>query len=186
MADDLIRKSDVLETYADLYDIFDDNKTIQEELHKVFDKINNIPVVESNNSEIPNNCELQTIRCPKCGRTDYIRDMEKDMGIKGSHYKYKCINCNTYIKDEPTISKMEQVDKPQTCDTCKYGEDKHRYAHICNECGVGINNYEPKDEPQTADYCDVCNHKGCDNCIADGSNSHCVPSNYEPRTEGNE
>ena len=86
MADDLIRKSDVLETYADLYDIFDDNKTIQEELHKVFDKINNIPAVESNNSEIPNNCEAQTIRCPKCGRTDYIRDMEKDMGIKGSHY----------------------------------------------------------------------------------------------------
>ena len=64
-----------------------------------------------NGSEFPNNCELQTIRCPKCGRTDYIRDMEKDMGIKGSHYKYKCINCNTYIKDEPTISKMEQVDK---------------------------------------------------------------------------
>ena len=54
-----------------------------------------------NSSEKPNNCESQTIRCPKCGRTDYIRDMEKDMGIKGSHYKYKCINCNTYIKDEP-------------------------------------------------------------------------------------
>ena len=54
-----------------------------------------------NSSEKPNNCELQTIRCPKCGRTDYIRDMENDMGIKGSRYKYKCINCNTYIKDEP-------------------------------------------------------------------------------------
>ena len=65
-----------------------------------------------NSSEKPNNCELQTIRCPKCGRTDYIRDMEKDMGIKGSHYKYKCINCNTYIKTEPTISKMEQVEEP--------------------------------------------------------------------------
>ena len=101
MANDLIRKSDVLETYADLYDIFDDNKAIQEELHKVFDKINNIPSVESNNSEKPNNS---------------------------------------------TISKMEQVDEPQTCDTCKYGEDKHEYAHICNECGVGINNYEPRTE----------------------------------------
>ena len=55
--------------------------------------------------------EPQTIRCPKCGRTDYIRDMEKDMGIKGSYYKYKCINCNFYIKTEPTRSKMEQVDK---------------------------------------------------------------------------
>lgn len=68
-----------------------------------------------NSSEKPNNCELQTIRCPKCGRTDYIRDMEKDMGIKDSYYKYKCINCNFYIKTEPTISKMEQVeDEPQT------------------------------------------------------------------------
>lgn len=38
---------------------------------------------------------------------------------------------------------------PNNCDTCKYGEDKHRYAHICNECGVGINNYKPKNEPQT-------------------------------------
>ena len=37
-------------------------------------------------------------------------------------------------------------DEPQTCDTCKYGEDKHKYAHICNECGVGINNYEPRTE----------------------------------------
>ena len=100
-ADDLIRKSDVLETYAELYNIFDDNKAIQEELHKVFDKINDIPTVEPNNSEKPNNS---------------------------------------------TISKMEQVDKPQTCDTCKYGEDKHKYAHICNECGVGINNYEPRTE----------------------------------------
>lgn len=54
-ADDLIRKSDVLETYAELYDIFDDNKAIQEELHKVFDKINDIPTIEPNSSEKLNN-----------------------------------------------------------------------------------------------------------------------------------
>ena len=58
-------------------------------------------------SEKPNNCELQTIRCPKCGRTDYIRNMEKDMGIKGSCYEYKCINCNTYIKTEPQTERSE-------------------------------------------------------------------------------
>ena len=52
------------------------------------------------------------------------------------------------------VENVEQTEpnsseKPNNCDTCKYGQDKHRYAHICNECGVGINNYEPKDEPQT-------------------------------------
>jgi len=37
------------------------------------------------------------------------------------------------------------ADAPHTdCETCKYGQDKHRYAHICNECGVGINNYTPQ------------------------------------------
>lgn len=89
---------------------------IQRTRRSGMDGLIDLEVVEAdrkteNNSEKPNNWEPQTIRCPKCGRTDYIRDMEKDMGIKGSHYKYKCINCNTYIKDEP------QTD----CETCKYG-----------------------------------------------------------------
>ena len=39
--------------------------------------------------------------CPNCGRSDYIRSFEKDFGIKNSEYRYKCINCNTYIKDTP-------------------------------------------------------------------------------------
>ena len=54
--------------------------------------------------------------------------------------------------DVETVKKelCEPKDEPQTdCETCRYGQDKHRYAHICNECGVGINNYEPKTEPQT-------------------------------------
>jgi hypothetical protein len=39
---DSVSRSDVLETYADLYDVFSDNKGIQEELNKVFDKINKL------------------------------------------------------------------------------------------------------------------------------------------------
>ena len=101
-----------------------------------------------NSSEKPNNCELQTIRCPKCGRTDYIRDMEKDMGIKGSHYKYKCINCNNYIKTEPTISKMEQVET-MSCQECKhFHENAVMYLDQCDFCFKDCK-YEPKDEPQT-------------------------------------
>ena len=38
--------------------------------------------------------------CPNCGRSDYIRSFEDDFHIK-SDFKYKCINCNTYIKDTP-------------------------------------------------------------------------------------
>lgn len=53
------------------------------------------------------------------------------------------------IKELPTKKLKNTADTPQTdCETCKYGQDKHRYAHICNECGVGINNYTPQTETQ--------------------------------------
>lgn len=46
--------------------------------------------------------EPQTIRCPKCGRTDYIREFGKDFSVTAEEagFKYKCINCNTYIEPQ--------------------------------------------------------------------------------------
>ena len=79
-------------------------------LEVISDRKTESSLEKPNNSTISilEQVEPQTIRCPKCGRTDYIRDMEKDMGIKGSHYKYKCINCNTYIKDEPQTERSSE------------------------------------------------------------------------------
>jgi hypothetical protein len=42
------------------------------------------------------------------------------------------------------------------------------------------------DTPQTErmkthDYCDICNHNGCDNCIANNLDDYCVPSGYAPK-----
>lgn len=75
------------------------------------------------------------------------------MTVSDDDLKRLADRCLEVISDCKTESSSE---KPNNCETCKYGEDKHRYAHICNECGVGINNYEPKtnnyepkDEPQT-------------------------------------
>ena len=59
-------------------------------------------------------------------------------------------------KTEPTISKMEQVDKdinvrsktePNNCDTCRHKgvEGCEQPCLGCGRCGL----YEPKDEPQT-------------------------------------
>ena len=136
--------------------LYEEHKRIEEDINSLLTdrpKVNVMSYEEAmelirkneSDSEKPNNCKVQTIRCPKCGRTDYIRDMEKDMGIKGSYYKYKCVNCNTYIKDEPTISKMEQV-KQRSCDTCK-GRDIEGWKNPCLGC-TGFAFYEPKDEPQ--------------------------------------
>lgn len=91
---------------------------------------------------------------------------------KNGHYTKYCFGCRHYeferqvgcaylgkctaIEDEPTEQDAydppcglweKRTDTPQTdCKTCKYGQDKHRYEHICNECGVGINNYTPQNE----------------------------------------
>lgn len=54
---------------------------------------------------------------------------------------------NKLLKELQWALSMDTADTPQTdCETCRYGQDKHRYAHICNECGVGINNYTPQTE----------------------------------------
>ena len=36
--------------------------------------------------------------CPVCGRIDYIKSFKDDFGITNSEFRFKCINCNTYIK----------------------------------------------------------------------------------------
>ena len=43
---DLISKADVLETYAELYDTFEDNQFIRKELNKVYDKLNGLPYAQ--------------------------------------------------------------------------------------------------------------------------------------------
>ena len=43
---DAVSKAEVLETYAELYDVFDDYKEIIKELHKVYDKINALPTAD--------------------------------------------------------------------------------------------------------------------------------------------
>ena len=49
-----------------------------------------------------------------------------------------------------------------------------------------IGNRKTEPRIKTADYCDICNHKGCENCVADSRDDYCVPSNFEPKTEPSE
>lgn len=47
MSNRLVDKAEVLETYAELFEIFDDNGAIQRKLYKIYDKINDLPYVDS-------------------------------------------------------------------------------------------------------------------------------------------
>lgn len=77
-----------------------------------------------------------------------------------------------------------EIDTPQTdCYMCKWMGDRD----VCGRCrNRNLFAEEIADTPQTdriktADYCDICNHKGCDNCTANSLDDYCVPSGYAPK-----
>lgn len=41
---------------------------------------------------------INKVVCPVCGRKDYIKSFKDDFGITNSEFRFKCINCNTYIE----------------------------------------------------------------------------------------
>lgn len=110
---------------------------------------------------------IDIIRCKDCdnyaGEGMYCAwdVLTGDMGYC-HHARPKGSTDITAEQTEPTVSKMEQVDKDI--------------------------NVRSKDEPmKTADYCDICKRDMCEVCIADATNPYCVPShyeiNYEPKDE---
>ena len=36
---------------------------------------------------------------------------------------------------------------------------------------------------KTLEYCDICDHKGCDECIANALDEHCMPSQFKKQIE---
>ena len=88
-------------------------------------------------------------------------------------------------KTENSSEKPNNCEVKNYCDDCLYNDtcDSKEFFYACTSKATISKMEQVEDEPQTTDYCDVCNHKGCDNCIADGNNPYCVPSHYEPKDE---
>ena len=105
---------------------------------------------------------MLTRKCDICGAEMRITTPRYKVTFDGWLYTQEkdiCIDCFKRIADEirqaePTISKLEQVDKdinvrckdePQTCDTCKF---ELYCPEMCKGCCEWDSHYEPKDEPQ--------------------------------------
>ena len=97
---------------------------------------------------------------------------------------------NSEETNNSTISKMEQVDKDinvrsKDCETCKH------YKLAC-ELFSEVCKYEPITQTETQnsnltfktlEYCDICDHKGCEECIANALDEHCIPSQFKKQIE---
>ena len=82
-----------------------------------------------------------------------------------------------YLKTEPTISKMEQVET-MSCQECKhFHENAVMYLDQCDFCFKDCK-YEPKDEPQTGE---MMTEEEFDSMLA-----RVLTGNNEPQTERSE
>ncbi len=86
--------------------------------------------------------EPQTIRCPNCGRSDYIREFGKDFSVTAEKagFKYKCINCNTYIEPQTYVINPQEPTNDEKCFEC---DDFFTCGGKCNKI---------EDEPQTEEW----------------------------------
>lgn len=82
-----------------------------------------------------------------------------------------------YCVDTSSVCK---VDTPQTdCKGCDRYEDG---GELCDMCALENGKKDAQTEKiKTPDYCDICNHNGCDNCIANNLDVYCVLSGYAPK-----
>ena len=84
--EDAVSRVDVLETYADLYQVFEDSKGICKELHKVYDRINALPAVQSQPEEDCDTCKhgyFGSRQCDNC-RVRYPSHYEREEEHHGS------------------------------------------------------------------------------------------------------
>ena len=86
-------------------------------------------------------------------------------------------------------------------DYCKYPdiESGNKLADICDQCPMNkceelrwAEQTEPTTQTETQnsnltfetlEYCDICDHKGCENCIANALDEHCMPSQFNKQIE---
>lgn len=109
------------------------------------------------------NAELREFCTQMIGKFKLLSDIQKEMqyetiDAKFTEWELKKLIFALNVLREEVRKYVDTADTPQTdCNTCRYGQDKHRYAHICNECGVGINNYTPQTDIPSRDELGDCN-----------------------------
>ena len=81
----------------------------------------------------------------------------------------------------------KDADRPQgewvaTDDT----DERYGLTYKCNICGSEATQTETQNSNltfKTLEYCDICDHKGCEECIANALDEHCMPSQFKKQIE---
>ena len=116
---DLISKTGVLETYAELYDTFEDNQFIRKELNKVYDKLNGLPYAQPEPQE------------DAVSRKDVI-----DLYKRGAEIIAKAKGIS--VEDMPHNGLDALMNLPSVTPKRKTGKwlDNYQYGYKCSECGA--------------------------------------------------
>lgn len=105
---DLIDRVDVLETFSELYDVFEDNKAIHKKLNKVYDKLRALPAVQPQR----NTDEW----CTDC------REYDSE--------KHCCPRWNRVVRQ--TLSEQPEIIR---CKNCRFQDKGRNESESWNLCG---------------------------------------------------
>lgn len=98
---DLTSKAEVLETYAELFDMFDDSKEICKELCKIYDKISGLPTIDSVRHGKWIKCG-EAYALYKCSACNYFCTVAGDANCVSEERMYKvfkfCPNCGAKME----------------------------------------------------------------------------------------
>ena len=105
-------------------------------------------------------------------------------GIKALHIievDRKTENCSEKPNNS-TSSKMEQVEEPTTEDWQDW-KDRMWTEAVATEPTTQTETQNSNLTFKTLEYCDICDHKGCEECIANALDEHCIPSQFKKQIE---
>lgn len=114
------------------------------------------------------------------------------------YYQTHDIRTNTHECVKDTHDKTEPRKEQNICGKCRYLYRDFKYGLSCyrlmdNEpCKYEERKDDPKTQTETQnsnltfktlEYCDICDHKGCEECIANALDEHCIPSQFNKQIE---
>ena len=115
----------------------------------------------------------------ECAMCKYEKDCNFDFQCKLATENMNIL-AEALRKTEPIIYGNEHNCIMTLFGDCSYNETGCGSCAVVEKVRNALDKCEPKDEPlKTTEYCNYCNHKGCEVCVANSLDEHCVPSNFE-------
>ena len=183
----------------------------EEQVREIIDNAPTIDAVEVVHGEWIDNCEdcrnwnhnygaCTEIEC-KYEPNNFDKDINVRSNDEPKLSEIPTSKCHYEPKDEPTTEDCSTVDKDinvRSKDETQYDAEEvakdinRRVEMVKKEWSARHIEDEPTTQTETQnsnltfktlEYCNICDHKGCEECISNALDEHCIPSQFKKQIE---